>query len=238
MKLSLAGLSVFIGIPTSRDFPPETVASLISTARLLIERGIPFDMEIIAGGSIIEAARTRVAHRFLMSDKNRLFWIDSDITWDAEDFVKILALSSELECVGCVYPVKQEPTKFFLNLDTDTDLASNDFQCFELNGLSGLGFACVQRKVMEQLAEKAPKLLFGDNPEPMPHIFRCDTSGKAFRGEDMAFFDDVRDLGYKVNLFPHVKLGHVGPKTYKADFMETLKAAGAVREVEETNGTS
>jgi hypothetical protein len=78
---------------------------------------------------------------------------------------------------------------------------------------------------MQKLADKSPKLIFPENPEPIPHIFRCDSINGEFRGEDMAFFADVHDLGYKVYLDPTIALGHVGQKTYMAALIEHLQKA-------------
>jgi hypothetical protein len=72
-------------------------------------------------------------------------------------------------------------------------------------------------------------------------VFRCDTvplnrlgeEGKCppelvgqpiygRRGEDMAFFADLRDLGYTVWLYPNIQLGHIGTKTYRGDLMAAM----------------
>lgn len=220
VALSLAGLSVMLAMPTHRDIPAQTVASLLGTADLMRSRGIPFECQLQVGGSIVTFARSKAAHCFLESDKTRLFWVDSDIVWKPEDFLHILALSSALDCVGAIYPSKSEPALFFLNYERE-ELASNELGCFEVKGL-GLGFTCVQRHVMEKLAERAPKLKFPDAREPIPHIFRLDSDGDEARGEDMAFFADIKALGFPVWLDPNINLGHVGAKIYRGDFMSHL----------------
>jgi hypothetical protein len=223
LKFDLSKVHVFIGMPAHRELSPFTNASLIETAAALKARNIVFDQQIVFGGSVVTAARTSVANKFLESKATHLFWIDSDIVWTADDFLTILALSTELECVGATYPSKEMPPKFMLNvLDKTAEMVTNDHGCFEMKGF-GLGFTCVQRKVIEQLAEKAPKLIFPGSPDPIPHMFREDSDNGAFRGEDMAFFADVRELGYKVNLFPHINLGHVGPHVFRANLMASLK---------------
>ena len=219
----MSGVHVFIGMPAHRELSPFTNASLMDTATVLGARRISFEQHIVFGGSVVTFARTGVANRFLQSKATHLFWIDSDMVWTADDFLTILALSTKLECVGATYPSKEMPPKFMINvLDDAVELETNDHGCFELSGF-GLGFTCVQRKVMEQLAAKAPKLVFPGSPDPIPHMFREDSYDGAVRGEDMAFFADVRALGYKVNLFPHINLGHVGPHVFRADFMAAMK---------------
>ena len=58
--------------------------------------------------------------------------------------------------------------------------------------------------------------------DPIPSIFRCDDEGGEARGEDFAFFADVRALGYDVCLDPRALLGHVGTKNYKRSVLECI----------------
>ena len=242
---TLEGVKVFIGMPSHRELSPQTNASLIETGVVLLSKGIAYEQRVVYSSSIVTAARTEVARQFMDSDCTHLFWIDSDIVWTPDDFLTILALATKLECVGATYPSKEMPPKFMINvLDKDAEIETNEFGCFEVKGF-GLGFTCVQRKVIEQLSEKAPKLVFPRGPDPIPHIFRLDTDNGAFRGEDMAFFADVRDLGYTVNLYPHINLGHVGPHVFRGDFMAALRdidnasrtaSSGSLREQQTPTG--
>jgi hypothetical protein len=215
----LSGVSVMLAMPAHRDIPVETAISLVAIIDKMNAIGMPFEIQIQKGGSIIEWARSRCVHLFLQSDKNRLFWMDSDIVCQAEDFVRIVALSTKLECIGAVYPAKTDDMPFYLNLDGDR-LESDEHGCLPIGGI-GLGFCCVQRDVIEKLAATAP-LLKMQNGEEMRHLFRCDSKDGVFRGEDMAFCADIRALGYQVKFDPAVKLGHVGPKVYSADIRDSL----------------
>jgi len=208
-------------MPAHRDIPVHTVISLMGTADLMRSKGIPFEMQIQHGGSIVSFARTKAAHTFLQSDKNRLFWIDSDMEWNPDDFLKLLALSTRLEVVGGIYVSKSEQPTFFINYD-NPEIEIGPLGCFEIAGM-GLGFTCVQRSIMEELAQRAPRLKFPDLREPIPHIFRIDECGVEARGEDMAFFADIRALGHKVWACADLTLGHIGPKIHTANFLEMMK---------------
>lgn len=215
----LSEISVMLVMPAHRDIPVQTVVSLIATADLMSTKGIPFEIQLQTGGSIIEWARSRCVHVYLQRDKTRLFWVDSDIVWKAEDFLRILALSTKLECIGAVYPAKTDEMPFYLNMAGDR-LESDEHGCLPIGGI-GLGFCCMQRHVIEKLAAKAPVLKM-QNGEEMRHLFRCDAVDGIFRGEDMAFCADIRALGYQVKFDPAVKLGHVGPKVYTANIRDSL----------------
>lgn len=217
---NLAGIRVMLGMPVHRDLPVKTVRSLMETQCLFQAKGYHLMIEMQVGSSVIEAARSRVAASFLASDCNRLFWIDSDMAWKPADFLRLVCLSTKLECVGVPYTSKTDPPSVQIDAEPG-ELSTNEYGCIPIRGM-GLGFTIVERSIIERLAEKAPKLRWPDLDHPIPHIFRCDTIGEFFRGEDMAFFHDIRALGHQVWADPSIKLGHIGSKEYTGDLSGAL----------------
>jgi len=228
-RMDLTGISVFVGMPTHRPLPPETVASLLKTQEACWIHGIPISLVIEKGSSIVTAARTKVAHSFLQGDCTRLFWIDSDMAWEASDFIKVLGLSSRMDIVGASYRMKSTQTKFMIGIPDEgvTEIRTNDLGCFKWTGM-GLGFTCVSREVMEKLAEQAPKLSFPDIDGEAAHIFHdgVDAHGN-FSGEDIQFFGDCRGLGYDVWIDPTITLGHIGDENYSGSLKEQLDKMAA-----------
>jgi hypothetical protein len=223
VELDLSGVSVMLAMPVHRDLPSDTVISLLKTVAQLEARGMQYETHFQVGSSIIEAARSKCAHSFLEGPHSRMFWLDSDIRWEPDAFFRILALSTKYPVVGALYPVKEDtPTPFRFCFD-GSSFDADEYGCFSVKGM-GLGFAVMQRCVIEKLAEKAPKVRFPEIADPIPHIFRCDVENGFFRGEDIAMFSDIRALGYEVKLDPTITLGHVGSKTYTARMMDHLKA--------------
>lgn len=222
MKLDIAGVSVMLAMPTNRDIPTGTVVSLMETLDLFRSRNIPFEVQLQVGNSLVTHARSKAADAFLKSDKSLLFWVDSDMEWKASDFLRLCALATKMDVVGGTYLAKREPEVFFLDHTAHEDVEANEYGCLKLGGW-GMGFTVVNRRVMEALAAKSPKLKFNGSDEPIAHIFRCDEINGYARGEDMAFFADVRDLGFGVFLDPSVTLGHIGQKTYTASIADMLR---------------
>lgn len=218
----LEGVKVFIGMPIGRVIEPETHFSVLKTVYPLYQQGIDVRHSMIKGSSIVETARSRVCQEFLRSSSTHLFMVDSDQTWEPEGFLRILAMCQINPIVCAAYPIKREPITFYWDTDRQ-GIDMNEWGCLVIRGI-GLGFTCVRREVIERLAEKAPKLMLPENDEPLAHIFRQDTDGNGnFRGEDMAFFADCREMGYEVWLDPTVKVGHVGSKVYSGDVMDGLR---------------
>lgn len=214
----MADVSVLLAMPVHRMLDWEVARSLLETQALMHQKGIRCEITFGAGGDTVITGRSRLAAAFLTSGHNRLFSIDSDIIWKPSDFLRFVLLSTRMECVVGIYAHRAEPIRFFL--DAETEFSVNEYGCVPIRGC-GLGFTIVQRTVIEQLAAKAPKVRFPDTGL-IPHITRTGIVGDEWQGEDHAFFEDIRNLGYVVNLDPTVTLGHVGSKVYSASIMDFL----------------
>lgn len=231
MTLTLKGVRVMISMPTHRDIPPMTVVSLMETGNELIKQKVPYTLEMQIGNSLVHLARTKSAHNFLKDDWTHLFCVDSDIVWNSDDFQKLcmLATHPDMDVCAVTYPYKKDPLTFHLNVeDKDEVISSNEFGLIPAQS-AGLGFTIVKRKVIEALAARAQRIDFKEaGYENVAAIFRSDIKDGTPRGEDIAFFDDVRELGFKVWVDPTVTLGHIGSKEYKgalADHLEKQEKA-------------
>lgn len=222
-SLSLEGVSVMIGIPVGGGMlPVDTVNSLVQTCLSLKAHGVPFELLLLGGCSIVQHARCYVGHGFLESTMNRLFMIDADIAWKPEDFMRMLALSTRMDVVCAAYPAKRDAVTFMLT-DMDTErMKTNEYGCLPIHGV-GLGFTVITREVMQRQAEAVPKVIFSEHPELRPYLFRCDIHNGSARGEDIAFFADLMGLGYTVWLDPAVSLGHIGTKVYRGSIRDALQ---------------
>ena len=227
VAISLDGLSVAVGIPTGRDLPAMTVKSLLGTFSRCQAMGIPCQLSMIANNAVVQWARDEVIDLFLRSDATRLFWIDSDMVWKSEDFMRMLALSQKRDVVCATYPAKLDQPTFYVNRDQGKALVPDDLGLLEIWGV-GLGFTVMRREVVEALAEKAPKVLDEISGRQVAEVFRVASAPNAAGirarvGEDMAFFSDIRSLGYKVWLDPLVDLGHIGMKQYAGSIRDALQ---------------
>ncbi len=221
MEFDMKNVSVMLAMPVNRDLPWQTARALVETVTALCQHGIPFEVQMVVGSSIIEVARSKVADVYLKGKMSRLMMLDSDQTWEAKDVLRMLALSTKMPVVVGAYPAKKDPPTFLLSPE-EGEVLSNEWGCLPIKGI-GLGFTIVRREVMEDLAALAPKVTFPESPEPVAHIFRCDIVDGVFRGEDMAFFADIRALGHTVYMDPTITLGHVGAKEYRGAIMNAIQ---------------
>lgn len=223
IQIDLKGLSVMIGMPAGRDLPGLTVKSLMGTQSLCRDVKVPFQFGMVIGSAVVQWARDEVVDLFLQSDATRLFWIDSDMVWQPEQFMRLLALSQYHDVICAAYPAKKEQPTFYVNWDQNACLTQGDHGLLEINGI-GLGFTVMSRRVVEAMADRAPRVIDDVSKRDMAAVFRVDKTPDGRRqGEDMAFFSDIRALGYKVMLDPTVDLGHIGMKEYRGAIKDALQ---------------
>lgn len=205
-------LSVMVAMPCLTDPSLHTTMSLLDTQEECLKHGIKIDFAFVSG-TLVHHARTLLGNTFLGKPEfNRLFWVDSDIKWTPSDFLKVLAHTLKYDCVVGIYPSRGDPLRYYAKLVPDQE--PDEDGLVRIEG-TGLGFACVTRTVMERLAEKAPLRRYL-NSDPVPRLFRCDDDGEEERGEDYAFWADVKALGYEIYADATITLGHVGSKVYRS----------------------
>ncbi len=237
-SFDLTGMRVMLAMPIHRDVPWQTWVSSCQTVEACCNRGVPLQILPTVGGDTIVTARSMSADAFLRSNCTHLFFIDSDMSWKAADFMKFLALATKMECVMAPYTCKGDPPAFMMNLNDGlpfddgggVSMTMNEWGCLPVRGL-GLGFCIVQRHVIEKLAENSPKLKFPTIDRAIARVFTTDSINGDWRGEDMNFLARIKDeLGYQVWMDPTIELGHIGPKEYKARLMDHLQPVEAVQE--------
>jgi hypothetical protein len=210
-------LSVFVATPsTNGNFPIQTLMSMLDTQEAAYKYGVQIEFGFVTC-TLVHHARTLLANVFLdrKKDFDRLFFIDSDMSWTPVDFMKVLTKTEKHPIVVGVYPRRNEEGGYYVSFPPGTENDPPDEDGLTEIDATGLGFACISRDVMERLAADSPKLKYNHADEPMPSIFRMDDNNGVARGEDYAFWADVKAAGYKIMADATVKLGHVGTKVYE-----------------------
>jgi hypothetical protein len=218
----LEGVSVFIAMPAHRDLHPQTVISLLNTQRAADEANIPCGALIEPGISSVDIVRSMCVHRFLETPATRLFWIDSDMTWTPDAFMRMLALSGKVDVVTAAYRAKEDAPRF--QFGTPGKVTQNEYGCIPCCG-SGLGFTVVNRPVIEALVEKTPTIeypraTYPDSIVRIRHLFHTGFAATGFATEDIRFFRDVEAAGFKTWCDPRINLGHIGTKVYEGSLYD------------------
>ncbi len=145
-------------------------------------------------------------------DYDYLFWIDSDVLFTAEQIVRLI--NHDVDIVsGCYlmhnnqhYPIVEtmDDARFLENGHYDFWSREDLKKKQEQGGLIevcyvGFGFMCIKKGVFETLKYPffAPRKIKFANSEV-----------EEWASEDVSWCLNVRDLGYKVLIDPHVQVAH------------------------------
>lgn len=216
------GVAVSIAMPIGGpNIPAKTMLSILDTVSVAQEVGVRVNLTLRTGAHVI--ARDGLIHDFLQHDTDKLFWIDSDMTWKPSDFLRMVAMSMSHDIVCYTYPAKTDgiPTYYF---DAEEGEVTADVLGLIAVKGTGLGFTIVDRKAIEALIATKPLVTDEIANETMHEVFRFDSIDGKRRSEDMAFFADLRELGYTVWLDPHIELGHIGQREWRGRFLDALTA--------------
>jgi len=213
------------------------ISSLVHTCRLLTQMGIDYRFMELSGDSYVHRARNTMCDTFLKDpDATDLFFIDSDMSWNPEAFIKMCLLPHPI--IGGTYPVKNLwdawtsiPKQHIegdavhlkgINLNDGTALIEADV-------LAG-GFLRIKRQVLELYKEKYPDLWYHEpssNPS-MPDykftaFFAAQSEEHRFYGEDHMFSKRMRELGVSMFIYPNIDIIHWGYKPFPGNYDKFLK---------------
>ncbi|MDE2022097.1 MAG: hypothetical protein KGI71_04300 [Patescibacteria group bacterium] len=215
----------------------EYVSSLMFTQQKCSQYGILCDLSVLRGDAFIAKARNNLVRQFMDSECNALFFIDADQGWDADAFVRMVLDSHEI--VAGAVPKKTDNIEFNgvnLSAEPNGDVPIE-------NGLLkasrvGTGFMRIKRSAIQKMIDAGAREYLPGDGSTAPFIWEIfetkiiQDEGKErgqFWGEDLAFCEKWRLMGGDVWIDPSINFTHVGRKSYKANFYDFLKQAGAVK---------
>jgi hypothetical protein len=231
--------------------------SLISMVGHLSSLGHKVSCAFMFNESLIQRARNNMAHQFLKTDADYLFWIDADIKFRSEDALKMLIADKDV--IGGIYPKKeinwqmvreaavagkenlQNFTGSFvvniINPDQGNVVVRQDQPC-EVAAL-GTGFMLIKRHVFEKLKKRVKK--FRNDMSALAHgeeIYEffgvpIDKESGRLLSEDYDFCHKWRKAGGKVYAAPWCQLGHMGSYLFEG----TLVPTNAPVNMESENGS-
>ena len=210
------------------------VDSLLKTCLALQQRQIGLHFVTTSSSLIAHARNLAVDHFMKRTDATHLLFIDSDMRWRVEDLMRMLA-SADRDVLSAVAPRKiydwhRIAAVARANPDLDPtllpvhgvqqilpDLTGGDVVQESVHALTGL--ILIRREVFEDLFRAHPDWLIAP-PSPQAGLVTYFSGGRTqngFRGEDLAFGEDVRAVGRTVFVCPWFRMGHIGTHEYVGD---------------------
>ncbi len=218
-SIDLSGRKLFIAIPAYDGKVSIKLAyTLAQLMPMALRVGVSVKLGHVSGCSIITMARNMLVDQFLKTDCTDLLFIDADVIAEPDHILRLMAQSGDKDITAGAYPRRRKDKMFFMDLhyDENGDLEF-DGSMMRINRV-GTGFMLVRRNVVEALAERAQTYLGQDGVSQMANVFEFQLKDGMFVGEDYAFCDAARALGYKVWLDVEISLPHVGTEEFTNDF--------------------
>lgn len=214
------------------------VSSLTTTAKILTQLGIEWEFWELAGDSYVARARNTICTKFLEDEEaTDLFFIDSDMTWNAEAFVRMLMLPEMI--VGAAYPAKNmwetwtsmptlkeaEPGKFH-----PVGRPLQDGSALLTADTVATGFMRIKREALEKYRDFYPDLRYlepgADQSAPNRHyieFFATKIDGGLWYGEDRMFCKRWKEMGEDMFIYPNVTISHFGVKAWSGNYDKFLR---------------
>lgn len=220
----LAGKSIFIALP-AYDFKVslKLAVSLARFTQQAGQHGIAVQIGSICGCSVVSRARNLLAQDMIESNCDYLLFIDSDINFEPEDILRLMAWGSDPKkgIVAAVPRTRSENKVYIANLDYDEngELTMNGMGLVRAERVA-TAFMLVRREVFITMAEAHPDWTYYDkrSDRMIPCLFDFELTEEGYIGEDFLFCDRARELGFEVWIDPSITLGHMGVQEYAGNF--------------------
>ena len=168
-------------------------------------------------------ARNLLAKDMLESDCTDLLFIDSDINFEPDDVLRLMAWGSDpKKGIVAGVPRTRSTDKVYiadLEYDANGELTMNGMGLVRATRVA-TAFMLVRREVFETLAQKHPEWDYDDkrSNRRLNAVFDFKVTDEGYMGEDFLFCDRARAEGFEVWIDPTIKLGHMGVQEYMGDF--------------------
>ena len=201
--------------------------SLFQLTQIFMSAGVSLQYAHTMNESLITRARDSLAQDFLQTECTHLMFIDSDIGFQAEDILTMLAAEKDIVCG--LYPRKEidwiqvaaaarrgvapdelhQHTGALVVNTLDGPIEDAGDGLLEVAN-AGTGFMLIERAVLDGLTDKVAAYRSGDKVFHQFFGTSIDPDSGVGLSEDFHFCRLARDNGYQVWVAPWVSLTHTG----------------------------
>jgi hypothetical protein len=201
-------INVIIATPGS-DITNHYVRSLLDTIQVLTKKKISYLWANRASSHVALAREATIMNNDFMDitstapllgeiTYDKIIWIDSDMEWTPEQFLKLYESKEDI-ISGLYLSFERKPMFSHSNQENTIDLIKSE-KIFEITHC-GFGFVSIKQGVMESI----PRPWFSTE---YAAYTKDEKNYRIPYGEDYSFCVKARKQGYKIFLDPTVRLTH------------------------------
>jgi hypothetical protein len=197
--------------------------ALVRSLGLLHQRGLEAEIHFEIGNSLIADARNKLVSKFLATGAGDLLFIDADLSWNAEDLVRLLA--HPVPFVAGVYQRKSR-AKIDFTVKFGPAIVRDARGLMAVERV-GTGFMRLRRDCLERMIAAYPQLKLENPADPADPgfyaLFDTTVANGQFIGEDFTFCDRWRAIGGEVLIDPAIAFAHHGGAAYDEPLLKYLQ---------------
>lgn len=200
-------MKILVAVPVREDRIPTALHHcLVNEQFLAFQAGDEMEVRFLHECSHIAIGRNQLANSFLKGDYEKLFFLDSDVTFELGSIHKLCHLPVDLVGGGYRYKTQEEgyPMGWLPG-----PLQADENRLLEVMNLPG-GFMCVSRRVFDEIKKATPERSYIYGGERIHAFFEMPFSADVSEliGEDAWICWSWRKCGGKVFLDPELTLTH------------------------------
>ena len=196
--------------------------SLVNTIRMSYEKDVVIVPVYMAYDSLVQRARNDLVKLAIEEDFDDLIFIDADQEWDPAWIFKLLDSNKDV-IAGTVVKKSDQPA---FNVKALKDGVKLDGELAEVDCV-GTGFMRISKNALKQVWDASEE--YTNEGKTCRMVFDIKVIDGELVSEDNVFCRKWHDLGGKVYIDPSMTCNHVGIKKYTGNFMEYIKAIGALK---------
>jgi len=201
-------MRISVGLPLYDGKMDYRVAGcLLTEIPIAIQNGDELSINILNGCSDLARGRNQICHEFMNSDFDRLIFLDSDVTFEPGNLVRMAHYPEDV--VGGAYRIKEEvqekyPVAF---LQDKKELWANEHGLLEVQ-MVPTGFLSLSKNALKRFSEAYPGRTYNSRGEIQYCYFQIIYKDGALYTEDSFFCREWREAGGQIFLNPELTLTH------------------------------
>lgn len=212
----------------------EFAASLLDTAQKAKEQGIEIAFDAVnetVSGMSTSLQKNITCNRVLSSAVSGVFFVHPNLSWNANDFLKLANYEGEGIISGAFMdtfgPEEQYPIKLKEELNAESKKE------YPLAEYVTTGFLYIPKKVLEGISQFAERLESDEDDEKFYFFFKEGVKNNLILQEDDYFCDLVTSSGFDISVDPTVNCSNNSPVPVRTNYKAFLATAWVGKMAEE-----